>query len=161
MANDGAAAALAALRAMISIGDSTLEGVTAQLTLTQFRALRIVTERTPVTMARVAKELGMNPSSVTRACEKLVSLNLLQRAQNPLNKRETLLAPSPRGRQIVDRVDHDRRAVLTAILERIEPETRARVVTALKQFTAAAAANDATATAPFNSLRNASATSLD
>ncbi|TVT23020.1 MarR family transcriptional regulator [Amycolatopsis acidiphila] len=124
---------------MISIGDSTLERVTGQLTLTQFRALRIVVGQTPVTMGKVAQELRMNPSSVSRACDRLARLDLLQRAQNPLNKRETLLAPTPRGRQIVDRVDHDRRAVLSAVLDQLEPAARESVVAALKQFAAAAA----------------------
>jgi DNA-binding MarR family transcriptional regulator len=121
---------------MVSIGDSTLEKVTDQLTLTQFRALRTVIDQTPVTMTRVAQELGMNPSSVTRACEKLVRLELLQRAQNPLNRRETLLAPTGKGRQIVERVDTDRRAILATILDRLEPETRASVATAFARFAA-------------------------
>ena len=123
---------------MVSIGDSTLAKVTGELTLTQFRALRAVTEQTPVTVTRVARELGMNPSSVTRACDKLVGLELLQRAQNPLNRRETLLAPTNRGRQIVDRVDTDRRAILTTILDRLQPDTRASVTAAFARFAAAA-----------------------
>ena len=80
-------AALAALRAMVAIADSSVERATGQLTLTQFRALRVATVRTPVTMGRVADELTMNPSTVTRACDRLISLDLLQKAQNPLNKR--------------------------------------------------------------------------
>jgi DNA-binding MarR family transcriptional regulator len=137
-AGEDADIALAALRVMISIGDSTLAKVTDRLTLTQFRALRIVTEQTPVTITRVAQGLGMNPSSVTRACDRLVTLDLLQRAQNPLNRRETLLAPTAGGRQIVDRVDHDRRAVLDGVLDGLEPSARKEVVAALQMFTEAA-----------------------
>lgn len=47
---------------------------------------------TPVTMGRVAEELALNPSTVTRACDRLAALELMQKAENPLNKRETLLA---------------------------------------------------------------------
>lgn len=137
-ATEDADIALAALRVMVSIGDSTLVKVTGQLTLTQFRALRVVTEQTPVTITGVAQELGINPSSVTRACDRLVALDLLQRAQNPLNRRETLLAPTARGRHIVDRVDHDRRAVLTGVLDGLGPGARQAVVDALKTFTKAA-----------------------
>ncbi|GAA5165541.1 MarR family transcriptional regulator [Amycolatopsis dongchuanensis] len=139
MANEDTRVALAALRTMVSIGDATLAKVTNQLTLTQFRALRTVAERTPVTITRVAQELELNPSSVTRACEKLVALGLVNRAQNPLNRRETLLAPTARGRQIVDQVDADRQEVLGAVLDRLSPETRAAVVAAFAEFTAAAA----------------------
>ncbi|HKN55929.1 MAG TPA: MarR family transcriptional regulator [Amycolatopsis sp.] len=135
---DGAEAALAALRAMVAIADSSVTRHTSDLTLTQFRALRVVAERTPVTMGRVARELAMNPSSVTRACERLVSLGLLQRAQNPLNKRETLLAPAPAGRQLVDQVDHDRRAALVAVLDGFDPDTRKAAITVFERFALAA-----------------------
>lgn len=122
---------------MVQLADSTVETVTENLTLTQFRALRTITSRTPVTMGRVAEALRMNPSSVTRACERLVGQKLVHRAQNPLNKREILLAPTARGRQVVERVDADRRAVLTAALRQLPPDDRAVVVAALRTFTAA------------------------
>ncbi|KDN17988.1 MarR family winged helix-turn-helix transcriptional regulator [Amycolatopsis rifamycinica] len=131
---DGTDAALAALRAMVLIADSTVERNTEQLTLTQFRALRVVVDRTPVTMGRVARELAMNPSSVTRACDRLVALNLLEKAPNPLNRRETLLAPTGPGRQVVDRVDRDRRRVLAGVLNRLDPPARTAAIAAFERF---------------------------
>jgi DNA-binding MarR family transcriptional regulator len=135
---DPAASALGALRVMVGIADSTVANVAGELTLTQFRALRTVTERTPVTMSAVARELGVNPSSVTRACARLVALGLVDRARNPLNGRETLLAPTARGRQAVERVRLERHAALSTILLRLDQETRAAVGEAFERFTAAA-----------------------
>ncbi|GHE75773.1 MarR family transcriptional regulator [Amycolatopsis deserti] len=132
--------ALAVLRSMVGIADTTVERGTAGLTLTQFRALRVIAERTPVTMGRVAAELGMNPSSVTRACDRLEASKLLHRAPNPLNKRETLLAPTARGRRLVDRVDHDRRSVLSEVLDRMEPRARERLALVFGAFADAAEA---------------------
>ena len=134
---DGTGAALAALRAMVAIADSTVARNTEQLTLTQFRALRVVVDRTPVTMGKVARELGLNPSSVTRACDRLVALNLLEKAPNPLNRRETLLAPTARGRQLVDRVDHDRRQVLAAVLRGLDADARDAAIAAFARFAGA------------------------
>ncbi|WP_410573786.1 MarR family winged helix-turn-helix transcriptional regulator [Amycolatopsis sp. cmx-4-61] len=131
---DGTEAALAALRAMVLIADSTVERNTEQLTLTQFRALRVVVDLTPVTMGRVARELALNPSSVTRACDRLVALKLLEKAPNPLNRRETLLAPAAAGRQLVDRVDRDRRRVLAGVLGRLDPGTREAAIAAFARF---------------------------
>ncbi|MEU4247958.1 MarR family transcriptional regulator [Amycolatopsis sp. NPDC026612] len=139
---EGIDAALAVLRAMVTIADSTVERNTEQLTLTQFRALRVVVDRTPVTMGRVARELAMNPSSVTRACDRLVALNLLEKAPNPLNRRETLLAPTAPGRQLVDRVDRDRRRVLAGVLHRLDPAARVAAITALKRFAGAVEADE-------------------
>jgi DNA-binding MarR family transcriptional regulator len=139
VAGDGTDPAMAVLRAMVAIADSTVEMVTEQLTLTQFRVLRSVVERTPVTMGAVAQELALIPSTVTRAGDRLVSFGLLQRAQNPLNRREVLLAPTAEGRRIVDQVDHDRRAALSAILGRLDDDARATVTAAFERFAAAAA----------------------
>lgn len=127
---------------MVAIADTTVEDITAELTLTQFRALREVVERTPVTMIVVAQALAINPSSVTRACEKLVALRLLQRAQNPLNKREILLAPTARGRQVVGQVTDDRRTALARILDRLDGDSRAAVTTAFERFAVAAVPAD-------------------
>ncbi|MFC7342986.1 MarR family transcriptional regulator [Saccharopolyspora griseoalba] len=136
---DGADEALAMLRAMVKIADSTVAEVTAQLTLTQFRALVIITERKPpVIMGRVAEELAMNPSSVTRACDRLVQLELVQRARNPLNKRETLLAPTASGREIVARVNRQRRTMLREVLDRMDPAARSAAVEAFARFAEAA-----------------------
>ncbi|WIY07494.1 MarR family transcriptional regulator [Amycolatopsis mongoliensis] len=143
-ADHGVDAALATLRTMVAIADATVERATESLTLTQFHALRVVGERTPVTMSRVAEELAMNPSTVTRACERLTSLDLLQKAQNPLNRRETLLAPTGKGRQLIERVDEHRRRALSAVLDRLDGDVRASVTTAFADFARAAAVGDST-----------------
>ncbi|SFW85881.1 MarR family winged helix-turn-helix transcriptional regulator [Amycolatopsis australiensis] len=142
-ADDGTDAALSVLRAMVTIADSTVGRNTEQLTLTQFRALRVVADRTPVTMGKVARELALNPSSVTRACDRLVGLNLLEKAPNPLNRRETLLAPTAAGRQLVERVDHDRRAVLAAVLAQLAPAARDAAIAAFERFAGAVKAYEA------------------
>ncbi|WP_312868115.1 MarR family winged helix-turn-helix transcriptional regulator [Amycolatopsis pithecellobii] len=131
-------AALATLRAMVAIADATVEHSSGRLTLTQFRTLRAIAERTPVTMSQVAAELDINPSSVTRACEKLVAEKLIHRAQNPLNKRETLLAPTAAGHSLVNRVDHDRRQALGAVLERLDPSVQDAVIPVFEAFAEAA-----------------------
>ena len=133
----GTDAALEVLRAMVAIADVTVGRNTEQLTLTQFRALRVVVDRTPVTMGKVARELAMNPSSVTRACDRLVVLNLLEKAPNPLNRRETLLAPTGPGRQLVERVDRDRRAVLSAVLRQFDPHVRDAAIAAFERVAGA------------------------
>lgn len=151
-ADDSAEAALAVLRAMVTIADATVERKTEQLTLTQFRALRVVADRTPVTVGKVARELALNPSSVTRACDRLVALNLLEKAANPLNRRETLLAPTTAGRQLAERVDDDRRQVLAAVLGQLDTETRTAATTAFARFARAFTAYE---TDPASLLRDA------
>ncbi len=142
-ADDGTGAALAVLGAMVTIADSTVGRNTEQLTLTQFRALRVVAARTPVTMGKVARELALNPSSVTRACDRLVALNLLEKAPNPLNRRETLLAPTGPGRQLVERVDRDRRQTLAAVLRQLDADARDAAIAAFERFADAVKAYEA------------------
>ncbi|NIH88311.1 MarR family transcriptional regulator [Amycolatopsis granulosa] len=135
---DEAETVLGALQVMVGIADASVERVIGELTLTQFRALRIVVEQTPITLSRVAEQVGVNPSSMTRACDRLVAEDLLRKAPNPLNKRETLLAPTAHGRQIVQRVHTDRLGALTAVLDRLDPAERAGVVRAMERFATAA-----------------------
>ena len=133
----GTDSALSVMRTMAAIADSTLTKVT-ELTLTQFRALRVVVDHTPVAMTLVARELGVNPSSVTRACDRLAGLDLLRRERNPRNRRETLLTPTTAGRRVVERVNHDRRTLLAGILDRLEPAERAAVMSSFALFNTAA-----------------------
>ncbi|MEW2505903.1 hypothetical protein AB0878_36110 [Amycolatopsis sp. NPDC047767] len=58
------------------------------------------------------------------------------KAQNPLNKRETLLAPTAKGRQVVDRADGERRQVL----DQLDQDARAAAVWAPARFADAASA---------------------
>ena len=140
-ADEAAASALSVLRLMVAVADSTLTRVAGTLSSTQFRALRCVADRTPVTVGAVAQELSVNPSSVTRACTRLAELGLLDRAQNPLNRREVLLAPTARGRRLVEQVDHDRRQVLTEVLAALRSTDRAALTAAFDRFAAVADAN--------------------
>lgn len=123
---------------MVAIADSTVENNTEQLTLTQFRTLRVIGEQTPVAMSHVAEELAINPSTVTRACEHLTALDLVRKAANPLNRRETLLAPTAKGRRLVELVDDHRRRALSSVLDRLDDDVRASVVTAFTRFADAA-----------------------
>jgi DNA-binding MarR family transcriptional regulator len=132
--------ALSVMRTMAAIADSSLATVT-ELTLTQYRALLVVVDRAPVAMSVVARELGMNPSSVSRAGDRLVTLKLVRRDRNPLNRRETLLTPTAAGRRVVDRVRQDRRELLATILDRLDPDSRAAVTAAFEVFRDAAAAS--------------------
>ncbi|WP_158884147.1 MarR family transcriptional regulator [Amycolatopsis anabasis] len=135
-------AAIGALYAMVDIADSTLAEAVGTLSLSQFHTLRIIAERTPVNVSQVADALDMNPSSVTRTCARLATLRLVRRRQNPLNRREVLLAPTARGHQVLERVRDHRRNRFHHILNRLDAAERPAVTAALARFAEVAAQPD-------------------
>ncbi len=74
-----------------------------------------------------------------------MTLKLLEKAPNPLNRRETLLAPTAPGRQLVDRVDRDRRRVLAGVLHRLDPAARVAAIVAFERFAGAVEADESDA----------------
>jgi DNA-binding MarR family transcriptional regulator len=132
-------ALLAAARALVAVAIASVVELEDQLPLTQFRALVVLVEEGPINATVLAGKLAINPSSVTRLADRLIADGLLRRAQNPLNRREVLLAPTTRGRRTVDRVMARRRADLAKILGELSATDRTATATALRRFADAAA----------------------
>ncbi|WP_371934748.1 MarR family winged helix-turn-helix transcriptional regulator [Streptomyces sp. KL118A] len=61
-------------------------------------------------------------------------VTLADRRVNPRNRRETLLQVTEEGRRTVETVTARRRAEITAIVERLDPEQRGALVEALTAF---------------------------
>jgi DNA-binding MarR family transcriptional regulator len=81
--------------------------------------------------------MGVHPSNATRACDRLVAAGLLDRRDNPADRRHLLLALTDAGRDLVDGVMDRRRAAIGQILRRMPPEDRAQLATVLTRFAAA------------------------
>ena len=69
------------------------------VTLPQYRALVVLAARGPQRMGDLAEALGVHPSTATRLCDRLVDRQLVRRAVDRTNRRETtitLVAQGPR-----------------------------------------------------------------
>lgn len=65
------------------------------LTLAQLRTLYLVTASGPMSMSNVAERLGTAPSTATGVVDGLVQLGLLERTEDPSDRRQVVVGPTP------------------------------------------------------------------
>lgn len=76
----------------------------AGLTSARWQVLGAV-EAEPRTVAQIARAMGMARQSVQRTADLLAAEGILAFAPNPNHRRAKLIAPTPRGRAMLDRVN--------------------------------------------------------
>jgi len=110
-------ALLSASRAMVAIAARSLANLDAEVTLPQYRALVVLASRGPQRVVDIATELGVNPSTATRMCDRLVVKKLVRRYRSTSDRREVRLTLTPTGRGLVQDVTDRRREELARLVE--------------------------------------------
>lgn len=144
-ADELVSAVLTASRVLVAVSARSLAQVEERVTLTQFRALVVLSGGEGRTnLNRLADQLSVNSSTALRTVDRLVAAGLATRQENPENRREVLLGLTDDGGRIVRDVTSTRRKEIAAILERMSDRKRAELVAAFRAF--AVAANEPEAT---------------
>jgi DNA-binding MarR family transcriptional regulator len=131
-------AVLGASRALVAVAARSLVNLADDVTLVQYRVLVELAARGPQRLADLAAVLGVDPSTATRMCDRLVRKGLVNRRRASTDRRTVRVSLAPPGRQLVAEVTRRRRAELAAILARMPDEDRRPVLTALRAFADAA-----------------------
>ena len=71
-------ALLSASRVMVALAARSLADLDADVTLPQYRALVVLASRGPQRVVDISTELGVNPSTGTRMCDRLVRKGLMR-----------------------------------------------------------------------------------
>lgn len=129
---------LAASKALVGVAAQSVEEAGANLTAPQLRALVIVASLGPLHLTALAAAMRVHPSNATRTCDRLVADGLLDRKDNPADRRHLALTLTPAGQELLDGVMERRRAAISEILQRMPVLTRERVADALAEFASAA-----------------------
>jgi len=128
---------LAASRVLVGVSAQSIAAVEDSLTVVQFRALVIVASRGPIHLSALADAMRVHPSNATRTCDRLVADGLLDRRENPHDRRHLALTLTAPGRRILDAVMDRRRAAITDILRRMPADDRHHLAEVLTQFATA------------------------
>ena len=128
---------LGASRALVGVSARSLADID-EVTLPQFRALVVISERARVTVNELAERLDIHPSTATRMCDRLVRKGLVRRGEGASDRRETEIALAAKGRRIVDRVTERRWRDLTVIVGRMTERDRRDAIRGLTAFAEAA-----------------------
>jgi DNA-binding MarR family transcriptional regulator len=86
----------------------------------------------------LAEQLGIDPSTCTRLCDRLVAKKLIERQWSPDRRRNVLLRLSPKVSALVEEAIRCRRAEITGLIEGLSEAQRRRLVEALGPLVAAA-----------------------
>ncbi|WP_258067231.1 MarR family winged helix-turn-helix transcriptional regulator [Arthrobacter sp. GMC3] len=137
-------AAMRAARVFLAVIAQSVAEVEHQVTSPQLRVLVLIATRGPQNLGAVAADLGVHPSNATRTCDRLVAAGLLDRRDNPADRRYLLLALSTQGKALVDRVMEHRRGAIAAVMNRMPTALRHSMGPVLDAFAEAAGdvAND-------------------
>jgi DNA-binding MarR family transcriptional regulator len=135
-------ALLAACRVLVGISAQSIAAVEDVANVLQVRALVVIASRGPVSLGELAEAMNIHLTRASRLCDRLVLKGLINRTDDPDNRRQLTLTLTPSGRRLVDTVTAHRRRAIGPILARMTkqmPEQRrSEFVSILQEFVAAA-----------------------
>jgi DNA-binding MarR family transcriptional regulator len=139
----GAAAAVeaAASALVIALGRAE-EKVLPRVSVSQLRALLIISRHAPTNLNQLAEELGAIPSSASRLCDRLVAAGLVTRRTGSADRREVELRVSPEGQRLLDQLREFRRAEVARVLAGMDAASRHALLAGLSDFQRAAGGLD-------------------
>lgn len=128
---------LAASRAFVAIAARSLAGAGEEVTLTQFRTLTVLSMNGPVSLTRLAEEVGVMPATATRMCDRLIAKGLVVRRVSRSDRRQVALGLTERGRSLVEAAMAARRREIARVVAQIPAGERSVLIHALGRFTQA------------------------
>jgi len=132
-----------ATKDLVGVTVRSLELLEGRVSLAQFRMLVVLADHGASPSSKVARDLGLGASSVTRLADRLQASGHVVRGHDPRNRSIVTLALTPAGRRLVDQVMGWRREELARILGRLSPSDRATLAAALDRFHDAVGREDA------------------
>lgn len=102
---------------------------------TQIAALEVIDREDGVRMSHLAARLGLDPSTVTRTINPLVKLGLVERYNDPENRRSVVVRCTTDGADSIARVVEARRRVMRETLSPMEPSRRLLLAELLDEYT--------------------------
>jgi DNA-binding MarR family transcriptional regulator len=130
-------ALLTASRLLVAISARSIASVDETLTIAQFRTLVILSNEGPVNLATLAGLLDVQPSTIGRMVDRLVTAGLIDRHAHPNSRREFVVELTRSGRRVVRDVTGQRRNEIARVVERMPARERHGLVRALTAFTTA------------------------
>lgn len=108
-----------------------------ELQAVDVRILMVVADHGSGSLGTVAESAGIHISKASRVCDRMVGAGLLNRADDPADRRLLTLTLTAKGRRVVRVVVSRRRVETERILARMTRARRAELVSVLNDFAAA------------------------
>jgi DNA-binding MarR family transcriptional regulator len=125
-------------RALVGVTVKSLDALGGTVSVPQFRLLLALDGLGRVPSSTLAEALGMVASSVTRLVDRLQAAGLVRRGTDARSRSIVTVEVTAAGRDLVTIVLVRRRALLQAVLDRMEPDQRGQAQAAAAAFVALA-----------------------
>jgi DNA-binding MarR family transcriptional regulator len=116
-------------------GESLQLMVEANLTLPQMVTLHMLRLRGQQTVGAIGQALSLSPSATSHLVDRLHERGFLTREEDPADRRQKLIAATPAGVELLNRLDQARFAQISRTAAEIEPDLRDRLVAVIEQVT--------------------------
>jgi DNA-binding MarR family transcriptional regulator len=108
------------------------------LTMGQLKALQVIARQGPLSIGGLGGVLGVGKPAASLLVDALVRLGLVDRREDANDRRRTLTALTPTGRELVDQLAAGKRERLARCLERMSDADLAALVRGLRALCAVA-----------------------
>ncbi len=105
----------------------------AGLTLPQMVALHSLKHAGAQSINSLAEQLNLSTSAVSHLVDRLVDRELVDRAEDPEDRRQKRVGLTPAGTALLERLVRSRNAEIAAVASRLDPQTHRTVVGLLEE----------------------------
>lgn len=120
----------------------------------QLRALLVIEKQEGSNLRSLGEALGSRAPSVSRLCDRMEAMGLVQRDPSPTSRREVELRLTGQGRALLQEYRAIRTRELSAVLERMQPADVSALAAGLAAFRSAAAQRLTSGRGPADRLRD-------
>lgn len=106
------------------------------LTITQLKGVFLLADSGAMIVGRVAEGLGIGRPAASILVDGLVGLGLVERSEDPADRRRTIVRLSPRGHELALRLQQGERRVVRALVGRLADDDLAALVRGLRALAA-------------------------
>ena len=101
---------------------SSRQWLELELTMAQLKTLFTLCNAQPVTVSELAEWLGISAPTASYLVDRLVQAGLVDRAEDPADRRRTLVQLTATGEELTRRLRQGNRDVLVPLLEQLDME---------------------------------------
>ncbi len=131
-------AVMRASRVFVAVVAKSLAKVEDLVSPTQLRVMVLIGSRGPQTLGAVAEDLGVHASNATRTCDRLVAAGLVEKGDNPSDRRFLQLRLTDAGTRLIAEMMADRRDALAEVVSRTPDADKHHLEKAMASFAEAA-----------------------
>ncbi|PJK21328.1 MarR family winged helix-turn-helix transcriptional regulator [Mycolicibacterium goodii] len=136
--SDQVESVMRAARALVGITAASISTVDDVVTVPQLRVMMMIATRGAMNLAGVAEALQVSPSNASRICDRLLKVGMIDRRDDPADRRNIALTLTAEGQALIDRVVRHRRSAIRRILRQMSPERRELLAAVIEEFATAA-----------------------